>query len=124
MITGKIKSGQRGASQIPEDVFQTRCKVANCTLVRGTLNIHVDNLNQTLSELGVSHFSTDIDNKIGPLEWWKIKLCNKKLGSQAIDGFIVRHKRTGTNYLEIMSTVNFRDGGVIDGDTVTIEVIK
>lgn len=123
MIKGIVCTGLMKASKIPEDIFQNRCRAAEATLTRGTLNVHVEDLSKVLSQLGSTHFSTDLDNKaIGPLDWWKIKLFHKKLDSSGVDAFIVRHQRTKTRYLEIMSREHLRGLGLLDGDCVEMEI--
>jgi hypothetical protein len=52
VIVGTVESGRGGACRIPEDMFQKRCRAADASLVRGTLNVRVGDLAGAISELG------------------------------------------------------------------------
>lgn len=128
-IVGKVKTGSGKASLIREDVYKERCKAAGVPLKRGTLNIKVENLNYAVSALGDAHFESDSENKenkkLGPLRWWEARITGKKFPSEGVHAFVVRHYRTKTNYLEVMSDVHFcNEFGLKDNDVVYVDVIK
>lgn len=124
MIIGKVDSGCGCASKTKEEAFQHRCSVSGVKLQRGTLNVRVPDLNLVIKDLKECTFQTDVHNeKLGPLEWWTVKIINKQMPNIVYNGFIVRHQKTHTKYLEIMSRINFRSQGFNDGDEVEIEKI-
>ncbi len=121
MLHGKVCSGMGGASRISEDTLRARSAAAGCTLVRGTLNIAVDNLDHAVSLLGAVYLETDHDNSnLGPLRWWPISLTLLGQDKQ-FPAFVVRHHNTRTGHLEIMGDKRFRDHGFDDGVEVLIE---
>lgn len=123
MIIGEITFGSGLASKIPEKIFAARREASKVDLLRGTLNIKVDDLEAVITSLGVCHFKTDTDNtKNGALQWWNVLIHNDKLHNQVVKAFVVRHEITVTKYLEIMSHFNFRNNGFKDGDKVSIEI--
>jgi len=123
MLTGQISSGCGKASKISENKFQARCKAAGATLTRGTLNVRVDDLKNAVSFLGTPDFETDIDDKrLGPLRWWKVKLFATKFKLPENETFVVRHYKTKTNYLELMSTINFSKYGLNKDNVVHIQL--
>jgi CTP-dependent riboflavin kinase len=123
MITGEIKSGVGLASKIKPEVFTARREASKVDLLRGTLNVRVDDLEAAIASLGGCHFKTDTDNtKNGALRWWNVLIHNDKLHNQMVKAFVVRHEITITKYLEIMSHFNFRDNGFKDGEKVSIEL--
>jgi hypothetical protein len=72
--------------------------------------------------LGQFYFQTDLDAPRGPLNWWKIIVFNEKLDKSGIESFVVRHERTTTDYIEIMSHVIFRNIGIVNEDIVSIQL--
>ena len=125
MIVGKVKTGAGQAELIREEVFQARCKAAGVSLVRGTLNVHVADLDGAVVALGTWDFETDRDDcKLGPLRWWHVWVSGNELPAQGVRAFIVRHERTKTKYLEVMSEVYFRELGLGDEHEVRIELKK
>ena len=46
-----------------------------------------------------------------PLQWWRVTLGCPALPDGRAEAFVVRHPRTGTDYLEVMGNMRFRDGG-------------
>ncbi len=121
MLHGKVCSGMGCASRIPEDMLRARSDAVGCELVRGTLNIAVDNLGHAVSLLGAPYLATDHDNSnLGSLRWWRISLTLAGQDKQ-FSAFVVRHDNTGTWYLEIMGDRCFRDHGFHDGAEVLIE---
>ncbi len=125
-IIGIIDTGSGKANQIPEDMFQERCRAARIALIRGTLNVRVDNLSRAVSSLGNAHFETDKeDQRLGPLRWWRVMVTGEKLPLQGVRAFVVRHYKTGTTYLEVMSSVHFCDKfGLRNGDRINIYLSK
>lgn len=123
MIVGKVKAGAGQAKLIPDEVFRARCKGAGVCLVRGTLNVHVADLNGAVLALGTCAFETDRDDcKLGALRWWPVRISGNKLTAREGQTYVVRHERTKTKYLEVMSDVCFREHGLEDDDEVRIEL--
>jgi CTP-dependent riboflavin kinase len=121
LFSGRVLSGSGSASHVPGDVFRARCAAAQVQLIRGTLNLCVDDIRAALRLLGPPDFATDIDTPhLGPLRWWRIMLILEGT-ARPVPAFIVRHDGTGTTYLEVMATVRFRELGVMDGDIVVVE---
>lgn len=126
MIHGRVRSGQGGASKaMVGDRLRERSEVAGVELVPGTLNVHVDDLEGAVEALGEPWALSDQDNeKLGPLRWWPVWLSVEG----GFDGatrplaaaWVVRHEKTGTRYLEIVSDTNFRAAGLQDGEIVTV----
>ena len=120
MIVGTIESGTGHAHTIAAATFSARRKAAGADLVRGTVNVRVESLAEALSFLGEPHFETDKDNgTLGPLRWWRVELrtATTVLPEKT---FVVRHRRTRTSYLEVMSEVYLRDLGLENGNMVRI----
>lgn len=88
--------------------------------MRGTLNVHVGDLEEAKASLGDCDFVTDLAADRGPLRWWRVVLTFEGFPEGAFSAFVVRHDRTRTRYLEIVSGTRFRDHGVKDGDPVSI----
>lgn len=118
MIRGKVDSGRGQARRIPEDMFQARCRAAGTELARGTLNLRTENLEQALIHLGRPDFETD--GPENPLRWWRVELLTEAEGHPVAAGktFAVRHYRTQTGYLEIMSEVHLRTELNIDDGSI------
>jgi hypothetical protein len=120
-IKGVVKiNGSKGASNIADDVFAKRQIAASENLVRGTLNIGIDNLKPTIFTFPPFKFESDIDNNLGPLRWWPILLEFENFQAIHCKSFLVRHLNTTTKYLEIMSTINFKNCGVVDAMNVCL----
>jgi hypothetical protein len=101
------------------DALAARSAAAGVDLFPGTLNLRVDDVDAAVAALGAPDFLTDRDNKrLGPLQWWAVALgC----GTEWAAGFVVRHGRTRTRYVEAMASGRLRDMGWQDGDEVTVE---
>ena len=129
MISGKIVSGCGSASRIPDELFRARCEAAEAKLTRGTLNIKVGSLKQALDYLGKPDFETDQSSKkLGPLRWWQVELIPEKAPDGTVESgktFVVRHHRTGTGELEVMSEIHFRtEAGLDNHSAVRIRRLK
>lgn len=125
MIQGTVRSGQGGASKAMQgEKLRERSEVAGVELVPGTLNVQVRDLAAAVESLGEPHAYSDQGNeRLGPLQWWPVEVRVRLDGSdhRAL-GWIVRHERTSTRYLEVVSSVHFRDElGVWDGAAVWLE---
>ena len=111
IIQGELISGGGKVSYIPNDLFQARCKASGAKLVRGSLNVRIDNLQQAIDSLGPPDFTTaQADQPGNDLRWWRVELtaepiCEIPLGKT----FVVRHMRYGPpGYLDVLSEVHFR----------------
>lgn len=124
MITGTIIAGCGGASRISEDVFQARCRTAGVSLVLGTLNVKVANIESSVAALSAPHFETDRNNqRLGPLRWWAVRMLGEKLPVKGVEAFVVHHERIRTRYLEVMSDFDFRKISVANGDVIRIKLV-
>lgn len=124
MIIGWVVRGCGHASEIPEEMFRARCEAVAVDLVRGTLNVCVHNLRSVVAGLGPPHNKTDEHNRtLGPLHWWKAEVFADKLPKTGVRALIVRHTKTGTKYLELMSDVSFREEGLEFGEQVRIKLL-
>ncbi len=117
MIAGTICDGAGGASKVPDDVQAERCEVAGMQLQRGTLNVSVNDLNVALKALGEAMDETQKDSKVGPLQWWPVKI---KWQGEVFSGYVVRHQLSKTKYLEVVSDTHFRKEGALDGDAIEL----
>lgn len=125
VISGIYKQGSGGASQISDELFNARCKIAKSSLIRGTFNIHVANLNEILETLGRHHFESDVDNeKLGSLRWWKVIPITERFKNLSGKTFLVRHYHTNTNYLELTSEIDFRKHGLQYGDNFEFSIME
>ena len=128
MIEGKVISGSDKLSRIPNNLFQARCKAADAELVKGSLNVQVDDLNLALDYLGTPDFTTaQTDTPGNDLRWWRVELTTEP--KQAIPSgktFVIRHTHTGPgNYLDVLSEVHFRtEAGLDDGAIVRLSKLK
>ena len=120
-ITGIVQTGRGGASRIPDDMFKRRRLAAGGSLVRGTMNVRVPDLAGAVAALGTPDFETDKSDRKGPLQWWCVTLRCTALPDDRAEAFVVRHPRTGTDYLEVMGSILFRDAGVKVGAEVFIQ---
>ena len=128
MIRGKVISGGGGISRIPEDLFQSRCKAARAKLVKGSLNVRVEDMRQALGYLGQPDFETEqSDQKDNNLRWWQVALAAESTDDE-LPGktFVVRHTHTGPgNYLDVLSEVHFRTTlNLNDNSTVQLRRLK
>ena len=112
VISGSVTSGSGMVGKLPETIFQARCKAANANLVRGSLNVRVDNLKQALALLGKEDFTTiQADQPDNPLQWWQVELILPSMheqSSRAGKTFVIRHQRSGPDYLDVISDVHIR----------------
>lgn len=119
-IVGTVCSGQGGASKAMQgERLRDRSEVAGMKLVPGTLNVQVDDIGDALAFMGEPATVTETSSKVGPLRWWPVSVSVE--GVTEAEAWVVRHERTGTRYLEIVSGVNFRAAGAPDGSMVVIE---
>ena len=112
---------------MPDTILELRSKAVGMTLFKGTLNVRpIDHsLNDAVSLLGDPDLTTDQDNRRnGPLKWWKValKFCDRQ--SETYTAYVVRHIVTRTSYLELMSNIEFRKHGIMDGDAVEIHHVE
>jgi CTP-dependent riboflavin kinase len=119
-FTGRVTSGRGQVHEIMVGArLAQRAAIAGGSLVPGTLNIAVTDLEAVLAALPAPWTTSEHDSKLGALRWWRATVTWNG-GSAA--GWLVRHERTRTTYLEILSAVNFRECGVLDGDPMEITV--
>jgi len=120
VIRGVVVSGRGGASRaMVGERLRDRSEVAGEILVPGTLNVLlVEGTAAALEALGDPLLSTEHNARVGPLRWWPVSVSVG--GLSGVEAWIVRHERTVTRYLEIVSAVGFRAAGVCDGAVVEI----
>lgn len=118
MIEGTVISGSGGASKVPDDVQQERVETTGIPLVRGTLNVKVNCLDNALNSLGNPIHETQRDSPLGPLRWWPVTVSRVQSTGGEICAFVVRHECSRTRYLEVMSDTCFRKAGFEDGDHI------
>jgi len=105
-------------------VFQARCRAAGISLVPGTLNVKVANIESSVAALGAPHFETDRNNqRLSPLRWWAVRVLGEKLPAKGVEAFVIRHERTRTRYLEVMSDFDFRKISAANGDVIRIKLV-
>lgn len=119
-VCGTVASGSQKASRLSGLALQERRVASGSTLTAGTLNVDVPDLIHVIKSLPMPMFLTDDHAKGGALRWWEAILRFGRLPDSHYSCFLVRHERTRTGYLELMSETRFRTLGIEDGDQVEL----
>ena len=113
LILGQVIPGNGLDSQISDTELQARCAAAKAELVKGTLNVRVDSMEQVLHHLGSPDFEIktqqDYGGKAPMLKGWQIDFfLPSEHGWTIAEGktFIINHGVERRIY--IMSEVHFR----------------
>lgn len=113
LLLGQVISGNGRDSQISDAELQARCAAAKAELVKGTLNIRVDSMEQVLQQLGSPDFEIKTEQNYGgqapTLKGWQIDFFLPSAHGWTIaEGktFIINHGVERRIY--VMSEVHFR----------------
>lgn len=117
VIRGTVSAGAGHVATLPAEKLEARQKVTGLELVPGTLNVRVDDLSGALVALGEPLQQMVGPLRLGDLRMWPVDV---EVAGIPAPAYVVRHERTRTSYLELVSDVHFRSHGAVDGSPVTI----
>ena len=117
VIRGVACSGMGHVSRLAPEILEARSKATGVELVPGTFNVLVADLRDAVARLGPPDFELPGPARLGPLCFWRAVLS---VGLCSWGCYVVRHVRSRTDYLELVSSVHFRSEGVEDGTTVEL----
>lgn len=90
----------RHPTQLSIGHAEARSAFVGAALLPQTLGVSVPDVPQAVRALGSPDAESEPGSTAGPLQWWAVTLA---CGDRSIPGFVLRHERSRTAFLELMA---------------------